>query len=284
MFSGSSRIGYVTLAVAAAALTAAGCTTSAASKPAGSGQAASSVSAAQAIKLAASHAQRVTSFAAGFDVKTTGTEATSISGTMEERNQPSLLLVMNFATFSLQGQSVPGGIEEIINSSDIYLKMAELSRVSGKPWIRMPLSGASKVTGVNLGQLFQQAEGNNPLVQTQMLASSTNVRKVGTASIDGVQTTEYTGSYPVSAGLAKLPADLRAKVTPQLQAMDLQSESFRVWLDNQQQVRKLTTSGQGAKEQVTSSIQITGINQPVSVTLPPASQTATVPASALGNG
>jgi hypothetical protein len=290
MLSGSSRAGYVTLAVAAAVLTAAGCTTShntAAPKPSGSGQpgsVGSSVSAAQAIQLAASHAQRVTSFAADLNVQTTGTETSAFSGTMEEQNQPGLLFAMNVDRLSVQGQAVPGGIQEIINNSDVYLKMAELSRVAGKPWIRMPISGISKVSGLNLSQLFQQAEGNNPLVQTRMLASSANVRKVGTATIGGVQTTEYTGSYPISAGLAKLPADLRAKIAPQMQAMGVgSSATFQLWLDNQQQVRKMIISDQGSKEQVMSSIQVTSINQPVRVTLPPASQTATVPATALGN-
>jgi hypothetical protein len=64
--------------------------------------------------------------------------------------------------------------------------------------------------------------------------------------------------------------------------MGLRTENFKIWLDGQQQVRKVTTSDQGTKEQVTSTIQVTSINQPVSATPPPASQTATVPANALG--
>jgi hypothetical protein len=277
MLSWSRRGRYAAAAIAAAALAAAGCSTShssTATQPAGS-------AAANAVQLAAQHAQHVASFAATIAVQTSGTQNLSLSGSMQERTQPSLLLGINFGTFSLQGQTLPGGIQEIINSNAIYMKMAQLSRLAGKPWVEIPLSGITKASGVNLGQLFQQAESNNPLVQTQMLASSHNVRKVGTATIDGVQTTEYTGSYPVSAGLARLPASMRAKVAPQLQAMGLQTQTFKLWLDNQQQVRKVVTSDQGTKEQVTSTIQVTSINQPVSVTLPPASQTATVPASAL---
>lgn len=49
-------------------------------------------------------------------------------------------------------------------------------------------------------------QGNNPLAQTQMLAAAKDVRTVGTQEVDGVQTTHYTGSYPPSAGLAKLSA------------------------------------------------------------------------------
>jgi hypothetical protein len=288
MLSRSSRTRYAALAATAVALAAAGCTTShnaPASTPSGgspSGSGGSSLTAAKAVELAAQHAQRVTSFAATMTVQTSGTEAVNMSGTIEEQTQPSPVLVMNFSNFSLQGQAVPGGIQEIINSSAIYLKMAQLARMAGKPWVKMPLSGISKASGINISQLFQQAESSNPLVQTQMLASSTNVRKVGTATIDGVPTTEYTGSYPVSAGLAKLPASARAKIEPQIQAMGLTTQTFKIWLDSQQQVRKVITSDQGSKEQVTSTVQVTSINQPVSATLPPASQTATVPASALG--
>lgn len=290
MLSRSSRTRCAAFAVAAAVLAAAGCTTShnaASSKPSSGspsgsgGSGGSSLTAAKAVQLAAQHAQHVTSFAETIAVQTSGTTGVSLSGTMQERTQPTPLVVINYGQVSLQGQSVPGGIQEIINSNAIYLKMPSLSRAAGKPWIKVPLSDIAKATGINLSQLFQQTESSNPLVETQMLASSTNVQKVGTATIDGVQTTEYTGSYPVSAGLARLPASARAKIAPQLQAMGLTTQSFKVWLDNQQQVRKLITSDQGTKEQVSSTFQVTSINQPVTVTLPPAAQTATVPASAL---
>jgi hypothetical protein len=294
MLSRSSRTQCAAIAVAAAALAAAlaaaGCTTShqaASSKPSSRTQngsaasAGSSLTAAKAVQLAAQRAQRVTSWAATMTVQTSGTTAVSLSGTAHERLQPSLLADINYSRFSLQGQTMPGAIEEIISSSAIYLRMPSLSRMAGKPWVKVPLSEISQATGIDLSQLFQQVESNNPLVKTQMLASSTNVRKVGTATFDGVQTTEYTGSYPLSAGLARLPASFRAQVAPQLQAMGLTTQTFKLWLDDQQQVRKLITSDQGTKEQVSSTFQVTSINQPVTITLPPASQTATVPASAL---
>ena len=114
-----------------------------------------------------------------------------------------------------------------------------------------------------------------------MLASSTNVKKVGTTTLNGVPVTEYTGTYPISAGLAKLPASERTKVSQQLQALGLTTEHFTIWLDGKQQVRKVVTSAQGSKVHETSTIQVTSINGPVSAAIPPASQTATVPASEL---
>jgi hypothetical protein len=115
-----------------------------------------------------------------------------------------------------------------------------------------------------------------------MLSSSTNVKKVGTATVNGVPTTEYSGTYPVSAGLAKLPAASRSKIAAQLQQLGLTTEHFTVWLDDQQQVRKVVSSAKGTSESVASTIVVTSVNHPVTATIPPASQVSTVPASELG--
>jgi hypothetical protein len=180
MFRRLNRAQYAAIAITAGALAAAGCSSShssgsAAAKPSGTGS--SAVTATQAIQLAAQHAQRVTSFAATINMQATGVQKVSMAGALQERTQPSPLIVANFATVSAQGQTVPGGMQEIINSNAIYLKMAELSRETGKPWIEIPASEVSKASGASLGQLLQQDSSSNPLVKTEMLASSTNVKK-----------------------------------------------------------------------------------------------------------
>ena len=64
-------------------------------------------------------------------------------------------------------------------------------------------------------------------------------------------------------------------MSQQLQALGLTTEHFTIWLDGEQQVRKVVTSAQGSKVHETSTIQVTSINGPVSAAVPPASQTAT---------
>jgi hypothetical protein len=286
MFRGFSRAQCAAIAITAGALAAAGCSPGSHSSNGAAGKTSggSPLTASQAIQLAAEHAQKVTSFAAAVNMKATGAENLSIAGTMRERTQPSPLVVTDFGNVSVQGQAVPGGIQEIVDSNAIYLKMAQLARETGKPWIKIPAAQISKESGASFGQLLQQDDSNNPLVKTQMLASSHNVRKVGTATVDGVQTTEYTGTYPLSAGLAKLPVGLRAKVQPQIQSMGLKDENFTIWLDGQQQVRKVVVTDRGSKVQFTSTMQVTALDEPVSATPPSAAQTATVPAGSLGNG
>ncbi|HEX3750867.1 MAG TPA: hypothetical protein VHW06_09930 [Streptosporangiaceae bacterium] len=286
------------VALTAGALTAAGCSASAtkpaassgSSKPASpsatasgnaSGNGGGSLTAAEAVKQAAAQAQKASSYAADVTVRTTGTAATTISGTLQQRTEPSPLAVADFGSVTVQGQPVQGGIDEIISSSGVYLKMAPLAKETGKPWLEIPASEMSQVSGASFSQLLQNGS-NDPLVQAQMLSSSTNVKKVGPATINGVPTTEYTGTYPISAGLAKLPAASRSKISSQLQQMGLTTEQFTVWLDGQQQVRKVVSSAKGTSESVASTIVVTSVNQPVSGSIPPAAQVATVPASELG--
>jgi hypothetical protein len=292
----SARWGAV--AVAAGALAVAGCSASSSGQSASSGKSASpgasatsgadgtagrgsSVSASGAIREAAQQAGKATSFAADVNVQTTGTASTTISGTLKQQTGANPLAVADFGSVTVQGQKVPGGMEEIINSSGVYLKMAQLAQRTGKPWVEIPASSMSKLSGGSFSQLLQNGS-SDPLTQTQMLSSSPNVKKVGTATINGVPTTEYTGTYPISAGLAKLPAATRSTIAAQLKTLGLTTEHFTVWLDDQQQVRKIVTTEKGSSVQVATTIVVTSVNQPVSASIPSAAQTTKLPASELG--
>ncbi len=261
---------------AAAALLAAGCTSSSSAHPA-----ANALSPIQAMSLAAHQAKTISSFVSTLSVTMSGALSGTMAGTMQIRSRPSLLADADFSTISFAGQNLPGGMQEILTNRTMYLKMALLSQQLHKPWAAIPFAALQKGTGVSLGQLTQQVQSNNPLVQTQMLAAAKNVRTVGTQIIGGVKTTHYTGSYPVAAGIAKLPSSLRAAESKGLQALGIRVVEFNAWIDAQHQIRKIVIHENGSTERMTVTLQVTSINQPVSVSLPPASQVATIPASAL---
>lgn len=272
----SRRTAVAAAAGAVAVVLAAGCGS-------GSGlHASAGLSPAQAITLAAQRAQRINSFASTLSVKMSGKISGAVGGTLQMRERPSLLADVDFSTLDIGGQSMAGGAHEIISGQAIYMKMPALQRELGKPWLRITFSEIKGASGVNLGQLIQQAQSDSPLLQTQMLSAAKHVTMAGTATVGGVKTTEYTGSYPVSAALAKLPAKLRGQVQQQMQSMGLTSARFSVWIDAQHQTRKVIVVEHGSSQQMTMSMQVTSINQPVKVTLPPSGQVATVPPSALG--
>jgi hypothetical protein len=283
------KITTMTAVGAAAAVLAAGCSASgsigggsSSSNAGGSSHSAGGgMSSAQAVTLAAQQAQRVNSFTGTMSVKMSGKTNGLVSGTIEMRQRPSLLADVDLSSLNIAGQNVSGGAQEIITSQAAYMKMPALQGETGKPWLKMPFSELKKASGLNLGQLIQQAQSDSPMLQTQMLAAAQNVKTVGTQTIGGVQTTEYSGTYPISAAVAKLPASMRVQVQQHLQTMGLTSASFNVWLDAQHQTRKIIVVEHGGSQQMTMNMQVTSINQPVKVTLPSASQVATVPGSAL---
>jgi hypothetical protein len=267
------------------ALLAAGCSASASpSSGAGSG-AGAAPSATQAIQLAAAHAQLATSVTGTVSVTGSGTAAMSMSGTLTEQVRPQLKAEVVLPSVSALGQSVPGGMTEILTGQAVYLRMSVLSELTGgKAWLEVPFSSLGKDVQASIDQLIQQAQDNSPLLQTQLLAGATGVHVVGKATIGGVPVTEYAGSYTMSAAINRLPASLRSQVRQEMSKAGTTSASFTVWLDNQQQVRKLIVTEHGSAESATVSMLVTSINQPVSITLPPASQVAVLPASALSSG
>jgi hypothetical protein len=289
MFQGSVSLSRPVLLAVAAGLTAvlaAGCSGTPQASP-GTHKSAGSAGApspAQAIQLAAAHARLANSVTANIAIKASGSGAMTMSGSLSEVIRPQLEAELNFPTLSAAGQSVPGGLSEIVTTQAAYLKLSSLSSLTGgKTWLKLPFSELSKALGANFEQLIQQAENNSPLTETQLLAGATDVRVLGTGTVDGVAVTEYSGSFTISAALSRLPASLRSQVEQQASAAGITSASFKVWLDDQQQARKLILVENGSKEDLTVTMLVTSINEPVSIQVPSSADVATIPQSALNS-
>jgi hypothetical protein len=247
------------------------------------------MSATQAIQLAADETRDVNSFAATVNIQISGKPGSSgsfgnaeLAGTFQEQLHPSLLAGADFTTFSVAGQSM-AGLGEIITPTAIYIKLGMLTQAlhSTKPWVELPLSSLNKSTGLNLGSLINQMQTSSPLAQTQLMAGATNVRTVGTGTVDGIPVTEYAGSYSMSAALAKLHADVRGQLSQALQKAGINSAQFKAWIDGQHQVRKEIVTEDASAFTETVTLTVPSINQPVNISVPPTSQTVTLPASAL---
>lgn len=281
--------------VLAASAALAGCSGSGGSGSAGSSAAASPLA---AVQLAAKTATSANSFTGTMNMQMTakpGSSAASgagalgdvsISATFAEQMHPSLLASVNIGTLSAAGQSLPGGLSEILTPSTLYMKWSFLttSLHLSKPWLAIPLSSVSQKSGVNLGQIFSQLQSSGPLTETRLLGGATSVHEVGTGTIDGVAVTEYSGTLPLDKGIGYLSGSVKAQVKQAMAAAGISTAKFTVWIDGQHLVRKsvVTESGKSVTEVITTTV--TSINQPVNITIPPASQTSPMPSSALSSG
>jgi hypothetical protein len=285
--------------IVAAAVTGCSPGTSSSSKSPGSAGASGSsspapASALDAVKLAAKTASGANSYTGTMSLQGTvnpGAASSSgvsggisMSGTFAEQLHPTLLVSADIGSYSMMGTSLPGGLSELITPTTMYLKSAQLTQELHltKPWLAVPLSAASKTSGINMSQLVNQATGTSPLTQAQMLGASSSVREVGTGSIGGVPVTEYAGTISVAKAISTLSGGAKAEMEQMNAAAGLTTEKYTVWIDGQHVMRKAVITGTGTTLTETVTVTFTSVNQPVNITVPPASQTTTVPSSDLG--
>lgn len=272
------------LAVIAAAT---GCT-STSSSDGSTGSASQPLTAGQMLTAAVTKTQQVKTFSGQISLTGTGQDAMSMTGTIAEQVSP-LLIQVDLSKLAAAGENI-GQMDEVVNHQGLYLKAPALTQELGqalggsssKPWIEFSTAdlGQSGLSG-----LLSAAEDTSPLSATQMLSGSTNTRKIGTSTLNGVQVTELQGSEPESAAVAKLPSSLRSSLGKELSSLDIGTIDFTVWVDGQDLVRKEVVTEKGSKESLTSTAVVTSVNQPANVTVPPASQVTQIPASALsGSG
>jgi hypothetical protein len=227
----------------------------------------------QALMAAATQAQKVTSATETLAIQVSGASGSTITGTVWIRRKPALLASGNL-NVTAAGSSTQ--IKEILTSAAVYVQEPSLAAQLGKPWLKMDWSTLSTLGGTggtNLAQLFQSLQSNDFASQAQLPTVAKNARVVGTQTIDGVTTTGYAGSFTAADALKALPASLRPALAPELQALGTSTIHFSEWIDGQHHPRKINVVETVKGNTVNTTINITAINQAVSITLPPASQT-----------
>ena len=221
-------------------------------------------SAAGAITALASNTPGINSLVATLRIHATGSLAADLSGTLTEQTQPSPLVEVR--------TTVPSGLEAILAGDMAYLKLGALTQTAGKPWVEAPISGLESSTGANLAPMIQQLQASDPLAQTQMFTAATNVREDGTSTISGVPATQYSGSYPLAAGLARLAPDQRTSLQSDMTSSGITTTQFTVWVDSKNQVRKISLVEYGKSTRIDIVLVIVSLNQPVQIQIPPASE------------
>lgn len=277
-----ARVPFLAAAIGGIALLAAGCSPSGSSAAGSKSEPTTAVSAQQALLLAAHNSEAVNTVAATVSLQaTTSSGGVNVAGTVTEQLHPSLSAEADFTTFSVAGQSVAGGLAEVTTTDAVYMKFSELAQAlnTSKPWVEIPLTSLG-ATGSALSSLLSEAQGENPVTQTELLAHSKTVHKVGTSVLDGVPVTEYAGTYSMSQALAALPGSVRSSISKY--ESGVKNAQFEIWLDGQEHPRKIIVTETGTAGTETITETVTSFNQPVSIQVPAAAETYVIPASALG--
>jgi len=240
------------------------------------GSGGSSLTPRQALALAASQNQHLTSAVETLTVKVTGAQSETTTGTILIQRKPALEISANLSA-AAAGRNIQ--IKEVLTSQAIYFSAPGLTgQLTKKPWVKIPLSALQGSTaGASFAQLFHSLQSNNFTNQTEILAVAKNAHLVGKQTVNGVPTTEYAGSITASQALKALSASFRKSMGSFLRALGNATINFHIWIDGQNQTRRLTETESLNGVTVNTTVNITGINQPVHITVPPASQITQMP-------
>ncbi|MEU5989824.1 LppX_LprAFG lipoprotein [Spirillospora sp. NPDC047418] len=236
------------------------------------------LTAAQVLGKAAEKTGDVSSFKADMSMRMAGATDgdVSMNGTMQYRTKPDLAYSMNFTDMTAAGKSM-GGMEQRLVGRNMYMKMPMLSALGGnasaKPWIKLSLDELGKQSGMNIEELLQQSRQMDPVQNTKMLTASKDAREVGKETLDGVETTHYTGTYRMEDAIAKLSPEMQEAYRKNLASTGMQSMHFDLWVDGQQLPRQMKMkSAQTSEGTMTMSMKYHDFGKPVQIDEPPASQ------------
>ena len=182
-----------------------------------------------------------------------------MSGSGDFRNDPQL----GRMTLRFTGGTTTGEITEVMKGWRIYMTSPLFARrlPQGKTWMSLDLQKAGKAAGIDFSSLSAQTPGQT----LEQLKASGDVTKVGTETLDGVETTHYTATLdpanvPNGARLQKLTG-------ASYQPVD-------VWIDSDDHVRRLhmaysmsgsAAAGVGTSNEMTMTFSDCGKNVDVSV-------------------
>lgn len=200
-------------------------------------------------------------------------QAVHVSGTGQYQLKPSLAFATTFDSMSMGSQDLPGGMQVRLVDKTIYMKSGLLQKVTGgKPWLKFDTSQLSQKSGVNFDQLLQTAQDQaNPVTYTKMFTSSQDVKKIGSQTVRGVETTHYAGTVDLTKAYSKLDPKLRKSAQSQLK--ELKNVKFDLFTDDQQLPRKIVLHGNSGQAKYSTTLLYSDFGAPVHVSAPPAAQT-----------
>ena len=165
--------------------------------------------------------------------------------------------------FSVSG--VSGTMDVVLSGTDLYLRSPLLSIAlpQGKSWIKVDVSKSAKAGGLDLSTILS----NDPTQALGALQNVGEVTEVGRAQVGGAMVTHYrarvAGTTSKSGGV------------------------YDVWVGDDGYIHRVRTvvAGTGSTTgAVRATSNLSGFGEPVTVTVPPASQTATSNGSIPGLG
>ena len=141
-------------------------------------------------------------------------------------------------------------IDTVITGTVLYMRSSAFKQFTGgKQWVKLDLGKIARQRGIDLGSLL-----NTSPTPTSALAylggSAGKVEKVGSAKVQGVDTTHYRVTVDLQRAASHAKGTARQSLKRLLQTSGVSKVPEDVWIDDQGFVRKVVyeSAGRGTKK------------------------------------
>jgi hypothetical protein len=169
-----------------------------------------------------------------------------------------------------------GQMREVYDGKRMYMQFPPAMRkgiLARKPWASVDIGAIAKAEGVDLGALQSASDPSNAVGQLRGLAQ---VKRVGTATVRGVETTEFTANVDLRKAAARAPVAQRAaaerSVDTLIRMMGRSTMPVRIWVDDAKRVRRERFSFTVAGQTITMTMDLFDFGTAQAITPPPADQ------------
>ncbi|MCK2215068.1 LppX_LprAFG lipoprotein [Actinomadura sp. ATCC 31491] len=235
------------------------------------------LAASEVLAQAAQKTAEVTSYTVDAVLNATDTQEGSgrVQGRMLYQSKPDLAVDLTLDTVDMGGKSLPGGVRAVLQGDTVYVKVEALNKMLGatKPWIKVSLDQVGDRSQVD--QYLAQIQQFDLANVTKLVTASKDVKSVGNESVNGDDTTHYSGSFPVDAAVLLLPADKQSLARTSL--AELKDVKFDIWVASDGLPRKLALNGQKEGDKLDATLFFKDFNKPVTIQAPPADQVGDLP-------
>jgi hypothetical protein len=234
-----------------------------------------SMSPAAAVAKAAKNTEDITSFRYRMTGKVP--EQGRVKAEASMRTKPTVAMSMKITALD-QGADGTAEIRLIDKAMYIGGGAAAAKEMDGKSWIKFDMSAL----GDDLGQGAPGASqaDQNPATESTFLTGAKDVKKVGTETVDGVETTRYSGVVTLADLKASLKdedkatRERREKSLKQYEKLGVDKLTMDMWVDGDDHTKQFRMRGDAEKGPLDMTITFLDLNKPVTVTAPPAKDTA----------
>lgn len=229
-----------------------------------------------AVAKAAKKTQNITSL--HYRMKGTYPGQGKMTAEASMRLKPTVAMSMKM---NVPSQGAEGAAEIRLVDKAMYIggNPAMAKEMDGKTWLKFDLSAlGDKQLGAGAPGAGQAEQ--NPAAESGFLTGAKDLKKVGTETVDGVETTHYRGTLTLDelkASLKKESKDVREqreKSLQQYEKLGVDTMTMDMWVDGQDRTKQFRMKGQADKGPLDMTITFVDYNKPVAVTAPPAKDVA----------